>query len=187
MPLINVIPKGLIQAVLYNGSSTQAAAIQAWVNTGDYNEPGIYTRDYNPMMLYQKDNSALLVKPDTYVIRHVFEDEVGFDLISKEEFDELFTEEIGKSQITVQDYLNTYFDSMDHELLEQPEYKVGSILHTANSRVWTNATITEVKDNYYRILTDIGNELIVTQEEIESRYLKPIISRKPLVSIIPNY
>lgn len=78
----------------------------------------------------------------------------------------------GKS---VWEYLNDKFDTP--LLAKTTIYEVGTVLHTAHPRQWTNATIVGIEDNKYVVLTDIGNYLYCTTTEMQSMYLPPVCRR----------
>lgn len=45
MKLTNLKIRGTFQGVQFSGSSTHAAALQNWIDTGEYKQPGIATQD----------------------------------------------------------------------------------------------------------------------------------------------
>ncbi|MFH4038892.1 hypothetical protein WAJ79_14565 [Acinetobacter baumannii] len=77
-------------------------------------------------------------------------------------------------------HLDTCFDAA--VMYKCNTYERGTVLHTAHPRQWTNATIMGVHKPplnapdlpiRYRVLTDIGNYLYLTVEEMKSMYLPP--------------
>lgn len=72
-------------------------------------------------------------------------------------------------------YLNELFDSPT--LAKSNKYEVGTVLHTANSRKFTNATILEIKNGMYTVLSDIGNYIEFSEQGLENHYLSPVCRR----------
>lgn len=73
------------------------------------------------------------------------------------------------------DYLNHQFDAS--VLYQCESYEVGAILHTKISRMWTNATIIGRVEEHWKILTDIGNIILLTPKDLEVMYL-PVLCRR---------
>lgn len=92
---------------------------------------------------------------------------------------------------SVKSYMSRYFqDAVPH--IESSEYVVGTVLHTADSRKWSNATITHIdlskKHGPYRVLTDFGNEININLSELQGMYLPPKIRRVRVSdNPLPNY
>lgn len=95
--------------------------------------------------------------------------------------------EKGITPIPVLDYLSLYFNTQERQVLEEPCYRVGTILHTANSRKSGNAIITGIQNQTYRVLSDLGLEIWLTLPQIEVLYLKPINTYPALTPNIPAY
>lgn len=86
--LLNLKVKGTFKAVRYSGSSTHFAAIQRWVETGEYTEPEISTQDIRKNALKLPDDSMLLLNAGDYVVAHYIDaEDVGFRVCSPEELD----------------------------------------------------------------------------------------------------
>ena len=51
--------------------------------------------------------------------------------------------------------------------------KSALFLYTVNPQKYTNATIMEVLSDKYLLLTDIGNFIHLTEQELKSNYLSP--------------
>ena len=84
--LLNLKVKGTFKAVRYSGSSTHFAAIQHWVETGEYKEPTISTQDIRSNVLKLPDDSAYLINAGDYVVAHYIDaEDVGFRVCSPEE------------------------------------------------------------------------------------------------------
>lgn len=84
--LLNLKVKGTFKAVRYSGSSTHFAAIQHWVETGEYKEPIISTQDIRSNALKLPDDSMHLINAGDYVVAHYINGEdVGFRVCSPEE------------------------------------------------------------------------------------------------------
>ena len=71
---------------------------------------------------------------------------------------------------TVLQYLSETFPAPFY--INTNKYEVGTILYTANPYWRTNATIVDIKNSSYIVLTDIGNVISVDLERV-------IISFKP--------
>lgn len=76
-------------------------------------------------------------------------------------------------QTTVIDYLNETFEAPF--LIKTDKYEIGTVLYTANPYWRTNATIVDVilPRGIYIVLTDIGNIIHMTVEELSVDYLPP--------------
>ncbi|EPW9558204.1 hypothetical protein ACWS5P_002861 [Acinetobacter baumannii] len=82
--------------------------------------------------------------------------------------------------VPVWQHLNTVFDAA--VLVKTDRYERGTVLHTAHARLWTNATIMAIHKPplnepelpvRFRVLTDIGNYLYLTEEDMKMMYLPP--------------
>ena len=80
-----------------------------------------------------------------------------------------------KLSVPTWQYLNELFDSPT--LAKTNKYEVGTVLHTANSRKFTNATIMAINDDIYTVLSDIGNYIEFNEQELEYHYLSPVCRR----------
>ena len=78
---------------------------------------------------------------------------------------------------TVIEYLNDTFEAPF--LLKTDKYEIGTVLYTANPYIRTNATIVDLitTRGIYIVLTDIGNILHITEEELKQDYLNPVSKR----------
>lgn len=78
---------------------------------------------------------------------------------------------------TVIEYLNETFKAPF--LVKTDKYEIGTVLYTANPYIRTNATIVDVipSRGIYIVLTDIGNIIHVTVEELKQDYLAPQAKR----------
>ena len=80
-------------------------------------------------------------------------------------------------ETTVIDYLNETFEAPFY--IKTDKYEIGTVLYTANPYIRTNATIVDLipTRGIYIVLTDIGNILHVTEEELKQDYLPPQAKR----------
>lgn len=78
-------------------------------------------------------------------------------------------------QKTVIEYLNEKFTSPFY--IKTNEYEIGTVLYTANPYARTNATIVDIEDEMFVILTDIGNILKEPKHMLEKTYLPPVAKR----------
>ena len=76
---------------------------------------------------------------------------------------------------TVIEYLNDTFEAPF--LLKTDKYEIGTVLYTANPYWRTNATIVDIKNSSYIVLTDIGNVISVDLETLQQDYLPPVCKR----------
>ena len=77
----------------------------------------------------------------------------------------------------VRQYLNSTFKSLGY--IKTDKYEVGVILFTANPFYRTNATIISeiIPNTIYTVLTDIGNILDLSVDELKQFYLSPVCKR----------
>ena len=76
---------------------------------------------------------------------------------------------------TVLEYIEKHFPAPCY--LKTDKYEVGTILYTANPYWRTNATIVDIKNSSYIVLTDIGNVISVDLETLQQDYLPPVCKR----------
>ncbi len=76
-----------------------------------------------------------------------------------------------KLSVPTWQYLNENFDAPI--FAKTDKYEVGTVLYTVNPQKYTNATIMEVLSDKYLLLTDIGNFIHLTEQELKSNYLSP--------------
>lgn len=76
---------------------------------------------------------------------------------------------------TVLEYLSETFPAPFY--INTNKYEVGTILYTANPYWRTNATIVDIKNSSYIVLTDIGNVMSVDLETLQQDYLPPVCKR----------
>lgn len=78
-------------------------------------------------------------------------------------------------------FLESRYDM--YEYIPCVEYADGTLLHTLDGRKWTNAAIIEQYDaENFLILTDFGNILRVTKNELAERYYPPTVRRRKEVT-----
>lgn len=90
---------------------------------------------------------------------------------------------------SVLDYLHTHFPAPFY--LKTDKYEVGTVLFTANPYFRTNGTIIGVLKEgiMYQVLTDIGNVIDQSVDELRKSYLPPVCKRtnKELLFLEDNF
>ena len=90
---------------------------------------------------------------------------------------------------SVLEYLHKHFPAPFY--LKTDKYEGGTILFTANPYFRTNGTIIDVlkENSMYQVLTDIGNIIDQSVDELRKSYLPPVCKRtnKEFLSLEDNF
>lgn len=57
-----------VEAVRFNGATSDVRACRRWIETGEYTEPSVATRDLTPM-IFQTAEGEFTVEPGDWIIR----------------------------------------------------------------------------------------------------------------------
>jgi len=79
----------VVEAVKFNGSSTNVVAIEEWIKTGEYRPRGISTRDLRSFEITSATGEKLEVKPGYWVLKN---SDGIFSIYSDDKFFELYEE-----------------------------------------------------------------------------------------------